>query len=205
MPDHLTTIIGQQYIRKIKFLGWYSMHFDEKAPYIDHAATPKSWAFDNGTHAERFYFAEGWTYDQETRHFKGAVEFGSPYFGLSSYVYDLTFSEDLTEIAEGIRYGIDTNGKTRDTEPHFTGGLVAYEYIIHHEVKPYVFNLSCQSIRQKSYLDNMDNLIGYYTMEKTSKNNSYDLEPGTMIKLIRDSNETSFQFNMDEKLAFVDI
>ena len=83
------------------------MHFDEKNPYIDHAATPKSWAFDNGTHAERFYFADDWSYDEETRHFKGAVKFPSPYFGLSSYVYDLTFSEDFTEIASGIRYGYD--------------------------------------------------------------------------------------------------
>ena len=38
----------------------------------------------------------------------------------------------------------------------------------------------------------MDNLIGYYTMEHNSKNNSYDLDPNTIIKLIRDSNETSF-------------
>ena len=192
MPNHLTTIIGQQYIRKIKFLGWYSLHFYEKNPYIDHSTTPKSWSLDNGTHPQRFYFSKGWTYDAETRHFEGAVEFGSPYFGLSKYVYDLIFGEDFTEIVQGIRYGYDTDGKVRDTEPHETGGLVAYEYIIHHEVKPYQFDLSCQAMRQKSYLDNMDNLIAYYAMDFTNKNNSYNLEEGAIIKLIRDSNETSF-------------
>ena len=47
-------------------------------------------------------------------------------------------------------------------------------------------------MRQKSYLDNMDNLIAYYAMDFTNKNNSYNLEEGTIIKIIRDSNETSF-------------
>jgi len=102
----------------VKFIGWYSMHFDPERPYIDHSTTPKSWAFDNGTHGERFYFVDGWTYDIETRHFKGAVEFPSPYFGLSKYVYDLKFSEDFTEILEGMRYGYDVEGNLRDEESH---------------------------------------------------------------------------------------
>ena len=105
MPQHLTTIMGQQYQRVIKFLGWYSLHFDKKAPYIDHSTTPKSWSFENGVHPQRFYF-QNWTYNEETRHFIGNVNFDeSPYFGLSRYTYNLTFSEDFTEIIEGVRYG----------------------------------------------------------------------------------------------------
>jgi len=60
-------------------------------------------------------------------------------------------------------------------------------------------------MRQKSYLDNMDNLIAYYAMDFTNKNNSYNLEEGTIIKIIRDSNETSFQFTIDSKLALIEI
>ena len=50
MPEHLTTIIGQKYKRVLKFDGWYSLHFDPVAPYIDHSKTPKTWTYANGTH-----------------------------------------------------------------------------------------------------------------------------------------------------------
>ena len=88
-------------------MGWYSLHFDPVAPYVDHSTTPKSWAFDNGTHAERFWF-EDWSYNETSRNFVGTCNFPSPYFGLSKYVYNLTFSKDFTEIEEGIRHGYDT-------------------------------------------------------------------------------------------------
>ena len=97
--------MGQQYQRVFKYLGWYSLHFDPKDPYLDHSTTPVSWAYENGTHPQRFYFEKDFSYNKETRHFLGTVNFGSPYFGLSKYVYNLTFSEDFTEIIEGVRYG----------------------------------------------------------------------------------------------------
>lgn len=70
-------------------------------------------------------------------------------------------------------------------------------------MQPAIFNLQCQAIRQKSYIDNIDNLVVYYTMDVDSQEHSFDTE--SKMKLIRDSNETSFQFKLSNKLTFVDI
>lgn len=90
---------------------------------------------EDGTHPQKLPFSD-WSYDAETRHFEGHIVFDSPYFGLKSYFYNLTFSEDFLEISEGERQGFDTDGVLDSIETHHTGGLVAYEHIISHESKP---------------------------------------------------------------------
>ena len=183
-------------------MGWYSIHFDPVAPYVDHSTTPKSWAFNNGTHPQRFMF-EDWSYNETTRNFIGSAKFPSPYFGLSKYVYNLTFSKDFTEIEEGIRHGYDTTGKLTDSETHQTGGLTAYEYIIEHKVKPFRLDLECQAIRQKDFINEIDNMLIYYTIDKEKF--EQDQDHNMKLKIIRDSNETSLRLAMTDKLLFVDI
>lgn len=165
MPEHLTTIMGQKYKRVIKFDGWYSLHFDPEGPYVDHSTTPETWILSNGTHPKKLPFSN-WSYDPETRRFEGTVVFPLPYFGLSSYFYNLTFSKDFLEIEDGYRTGYDTQGVLDSTESHHTGGLVAYEYIISHESNPFEFDLDCYSIREKSYYQNIDNVILYFALKE---------------------------------------
>ena len=167
-------------------MGWYSLHFDPVAPYVDHSTTPKSWAYKDGTHPKKFYFSN-WTYNEQTRNFVGTTAFEKDYFGLGKYIYNLTFSEDFTEIFSGVRHGFDRNGKLMDSESHETGGLTAYEYIIQHDVPPYIFKLNCQVIRQRSYFEGIDNLIVYYKLDSSQQT----YEPSTKVAIIRDSNETS--------------
>lgn len=134
-------------------------------------------------HPKKFLF-EDWSYNETTRRFIGTCNFSdSFYFGLSKYVYDLTFNEDFTEIEDGVRYGYNTEGVLTDEESHYTGGLIAYEYIIHHEVKPTVFNLKCQALRQKSYTENYDNLIAYYNLDIEDFREENDFN--RKLKLIR--------------------
>jgi hypothetical protein len=43
-PVHLKTAMGQQFIRTFAGkVGFYSLHFDEKAPYLDLSETPDDW------------------------------------------------------------------------------------------------------------------------------------------------------------------
>lgn len=116
----------------------------------------------------------------------GSIVFEEDYFGLSKYVYNLTFSEDFTEIFRGVRHGFNRKGELMDSESHQTGGLTAYEYIIHHEIAPKTFDMRCQVIQQESYIENIDNMIIFYSMnEDQFKDNKEQL------KIIRDSNETA--------------
>ena len=50
MPEHLTTIMGQKYKRKIMVEGYFSLHFDPEGPYMDHSKTPEDWKSADGTH-----------------------------------------------------------------------------------------------------------------------------------------------------------
>jgi len=202
MPEHLTTIMGQKFRRVIFYDGFYSLHFDPEGPYVDHSNTPETWKLANGTHPKKFMFSN-WTYDDATRHFEGSVFFPSPYFGLNEYRYNLTFSEDFLEISEGYREGFDTEGNLDSNETHHTGGLVAYEHIISHETKPLKFELDCYSIREKSYYQNIDNVILYFALRPS--NSDYKNTKLPEIKLIRLQNETLFKFSMSEKMVFTHV
>ena len=84
---------------------------------MDHSTTPESWAFANGTHPKKLPFSN-WSYNEKTRTFVGSIVFDSDYFGLSKYVYNLTFSEDYTEILQGVRDGFNRKGELIDSESH---------------------------------------------------------------------------------------
>ena len=103
-----------------------------------------------------------------------------------------------------MRYGYNTEGVLTDEESHHTGGLVSYEYIIHHDVKPTLFKLKCQALRQKSYTENYDNLIAYYNLELKDIQEEKE-EFNKKLKLIRNQNETSYQFKLNDKMSFVEI
>lgn len=110
LPQHLTTIIGQQYRRVQNVMGFFSIHFDPEHPYVDHSKTPEDWKTDDGTHPKKLYF-QNWQYNNVTRNFKGTIVFGknNKYYGAAEYRYDLTFGEDFTEIVYGYRYSVDEN------------------------------------------------------------------------------------------------
>lgn len=72
-------------------MGYFSLHFDPKNPYVDHTSAPATWTFDNGTHPDKFMFSN-WTYNETTRNFLGTCELDGEYFGLDRYFYNLTFS-----------------------------------------------------------------------------------------------------------------
>lgn len=116
----------------------------------------------------------------------GTIAFEKDYFGLSKYIYNLTFSEDYVEILQGVRHGFNRKGELMDSESHETGGLTAYEYIIHHEVAPKTYDLGCKVIQQAFYIQNVDNMIIYYSMDESLYKNKTE-----QIKIIRDSNETA--------------
>ena len=52
-------------------------------------------------------------------------------------------------------------------------------------------------------MKNIDNLIIFYTMDVEKLHDKSGAFPG--LKIVRDSNETSFQFKISNKLAFVEV
>ena len=64
-----------------------------------------------------------------------------------------------------MRLGYDLEWEVKDREAHHTGGLVAYEYSIHHEVNPYNFPYSCNTYREIAYSEGINNLIVKFAID----------------------------------------
>ena len=165
-PQHLTTIMGQQYMRTVRGIGWYSLHFDfnPAGPYVDLSATPDEWLFDNGTHPGKLPFAN-YSYDETKRHFEGVVDLSGDYYELSHMVYNLTFTEDFAEIETGYRE--DWPVGSREVNHYDHGRSAAsrsYKHIVHHPVPAHSFQQNCQVFRFRSLLGDIDYLLAYYSI-----------------------------------------
>lgn len=175
---------------------------------------------DDGTHPHNLTF-DKWTYDTSSRHFYGDIIFdknnkSNTYYGIAKYTYDLKFSEDFLEIEQGERREYDKDDTLIATFPHQNAnGLKSYMYVIDHEIKPKIFNLTCKVLREKDSLNNVDDIIANYKMPTTKKSeeeeeeegghHAHDEENGEKLQIVRLQNETSFQFIMNEEMLFTKV
>lgn len=148
LPVHLTTAMGQQYIRKFNGdIGFYSINLDEKAPYYDASATDRSWTVKGGAAPEQIPFKD-WKYDAEKRNFQGMVDYEGDYFGAYYAFINITFDAKFLEVEAGYRQDLDQNKKPiAPPISYFVGALKAYEMIIIHKIKPIDFEFDCKAIK----------------------------------------------------------
>ena len=85
-------------------------------------------------------------------------------------------------------------------------------YVIDHEIKPKIFNLTCKVLREKDSINNVDDIIANYKMPATEKSeeeedghHAHEEENGEKLQIVRLQNETSFQFIMNEEMLFTKV
>lgn len=201
-PQHLTTIMGQQYQRVARGVGWYSLHFDPDGPFLDLTSTPEDWLFDNGTHPGKLQFAN-YSYDVAKRHFEGIVDLGGDYYDISYHAFNLTFTEDFAEIETGYREDWSRTGELAARYDH-SGGAASrsFQYEVLHPIPPISIQQNCQVFRFRSLLGDIDYLLAYYKIAASTLA-KYD-QSMPMVQA-RDSNSTTFVYNVSDKMSFVEI
>ncbi|CAK9058363.1 unnamed protein product [Durusdinium trenchii] len=101
MEPEVQSLWGCIFVQSGK-IGLASYHFDSLEDcYISYAAAPSSWRLDDGNPPPE---RKSWTevsYDEETRTFRGLIEWDPAFHGTHKWVYRIEFSEDFAGIIGG--------------------------------------------------------------------------------------------------------
>ncbi|CAJ1461546.1 unnamed protein product [Effrenium voratum] len=126
VQPEVLSLWGTVFVQHCK-LGLASYHFESPEEcYISYAAAPPSWRLDDGSPPpERKPWKEV-SYDEETRIFRGVIEWDPAFFQDVRWVYRLEFAEDFAGIVGGEIVSSSIDGQSQ-TQPYLAPWVFDWE------------------------------------------------------------------------------